>query len=91
MTNVPKLQLTKTGVSVPLESEVLTGVLADINQAFGGGLNTTNLETPQGQLASSQAAVVADKNNQLAELANQFDPQFADGIWQDALARISIS
>ena len=41
MTNVPKLQLTKTGVSVPLESEVLTGVLADINQAFGGGLNTT--------------------------------------------------
>ena len=36
MTNVPKLQLTKTGVSVPLESEVLTGVLADINQAFGG-------------------------------------------------------
>ena len=31
---------------------------------------------------------MADKNNQLAELANQFDPQFADGIWQDALARI---
>lgn len=88
MTNVPKLQLTKTGVSVPLESEVLAGVLADINQAFGGGLNTTSLETPQGQLASSQAAVVADKNNQLAELANQFDPKYADGIWQDALARI---
>lgn len=88
MTQVPKLKLIKTGVSVPLESEVLTGVLADMNEAFGGSLNTTNLETPQGQLASSFSAVVADKNNQMTELSNQFDPQYADGIWQDALARI---
>ena len=86
-TSVPKISVTKNGLNIPLESDVLAGVLSDFDQAFGGGLNK-NLETPQGQLASSFAAIVADKNNKFAELSNSFDPEYADGIWQDALAKI---
>ena len=86
-TNVPKISVTSKGLSFPLESEVLNGVLADFDQAFGGDLNR-NVETPQGQLSSSFAAIIADKNNKFAELSNNFDPEYADGIWQDALAKI---
>ena len=60
MTNVPKIQITDSGLKLPTHQEILSGVLADINAAFGGGLNTESLETPQGQLASSLAAVIAD-------------------------------
>ncbi|HRT22325.1 MAG TPA: baseplate J/gp47 family protein, partial [Candidatus Hydrogenedentes bacterium] len=53
----------------------------------GGGLNPA-LETPQGQLASSQAAVIGDKNNEFALFVNQVDPQYSDGRFQDAIGRI---
>lgn len=84
---VPKIQFTQAGLVVPAEVDVLAGVQADINAAFGGGLNPA-LETPQGQLASSQAAVIGDKNNEVALIVNQVDPQYADGHFQDAIARI---
>lgn len=58
-----------------------------MNAAFGGGLNPA-LETPQGQLASSLAAVVSDKNAELALIVSQVDPQFADGRFQDAIGRL---
>jgi uncharacterized phage protein gp47/JayE len=74
-------------LQIPTETEVLNGVLADFNDAFGGGLNL-NLETPQGQLASSLAAVIADKNNVIAELVNQIHPEYAEGVMQDAIAQI---
>lgn len=86
-TNVPPIQFTPTGLVVPQESEILAGVQADMNDAFGGNLNPA-LETPQGQLASSQAAIVADANAVIAEFVNQVDPDTADGFMQDAIARI---
>ncbi len=86
-TNVPPLVFTPTGVQLPQESAILAGVLADYNDALGGNMNTA-LETPQGQLASSTAAIVADSNNQMAELVNQVDPDTASGAYQDAIARI---
>jgi uncharacterized phage protein gp47/JayE len=86
-TNVPDLSITATGVVLPAEADILTGTLADINAAFGGGLNQV-LETPQGQVASSVAAIVADKNDTIAYLVNQFDPANASGRFQDALGRI---
>lgn len=85
--NVPNLEFTEAGLVIPTESAILAGVLDDINGAFGGGLSQ-NLETPQGQLASSQAAVIADKNAEIAYVTNQVDPQFASGRFQDAIARI---
>ena len=85
--HVPPVRFTPQGLQIPTETEVLNGVLADFNDAFSGGLNL-NLETPQGQLASSLAAVIADKNNVIAELVNQIHPEYAEGVMQDAIAQI---
>lgn len=86
-TNVPKIQFTATGLVVPQESEILNGVLTDWDQAFGGGMNKA-LETPQGQICSSEAAIIADNNAVMAELVNQIDPDTASGFMQDCIARI---
>ena len=85
--SVPKIQFTLAGVVVPAETDILAGVQADMNAAFGGGLNPA-LETPQGQLASSQTAVIGDKNNEVVTIVNQVDPQYSDGRFQDAIGRI---
>lgn len=84
--SVPKIQFTDAGVVLPDETDILAGVQEDMNSAFGGGLNP-GLETPQGQLASSQSAIIGDKNNEFALFVNQIDPQFSDGRFQDAIGR----
>lgn len=86
-TNVPPVQFTLAGLVVPQESAILAGVQADINDAFGGGVNPAP-ETSQGQLAASQSAIVADANAVFAEFVNQVDPDTAAGFMQDAIARI---
>lgn len=86
-TNVPPIQFTPTGLVVPQESEILNGVLNDWDAAFGGGMNKA-LETPQGQVASSETAIIADANAVFAEFVNQIDPDTASGFMQDAIARI---
>ena len=85
--SVPTVQWTSNGVVLPTEAEILAGVQADQNAAFGGNLNPA-LETPQGQLASSTTAIIADKNSQIAYVANQVNPDYAAGRWQDAIGRI---
>lgn len=86
-TNVPDIQFLPTGIVLPQESDVLTGVLADMNQSFGGGMNL-GLTTPQGQLAQSQTAIIGDKNNTIAYILNQINPNYSSGVWQDAIAAI---
>jgi Baseplate J-like protein len=87
-TNVPDLTFTATGWVAPAESAILQGVQADQQAAFPtGGLNT-DLSTPQGQLAQSQAAIIGNKNNQFLQLANGMDPAFATGRMQDGIGRI---
>lgn len=86
-TNVPAIQWTPQGLVLPAESAILSGIQADQNAAFGGGLNPS-LETPQGQLAQSQTAIIGDKNSQIALITNQVDPAFAAGRMQDAIGRI---
>ncbi|MBX9596549.1 MAG: baseplate J/gp47 family protein, partial [Roseomonas sp.] len=85
--SVPEPVFDAAGLVVPLESAILAGVQADMDAAFGGGLNPA-LETPQGQLASSITAIVGDKNDQLLYLSNMIDPAYAEGRWQDAIAAI---
>lgn len=87
ISNVPQIQFTETGLILPTAEEILFGVLDDINHAFGGGMSTS-LDTPQGQLATTWAAIIENKNSQIAFMANQFDPQYASGFFQDALAEI---
>lgn len=86
-TNVPAPTFGATGFIAPPESDVLTGVQADQNAAFSGNLNPA-LETPQGQLASSQTACIGNANANFALLTNMVDPAFAAGRMQDAIGRI---
>lgn len=86
-TNVPDITFASTGITLPQEADIVAGVLADMNSAFGGGMSTS-LTSPQGQLAQSFAAVIADKNDQIANIVNQVDPDQADGRFQDAIGRI---
>lgn len=86
-TNVPPLLITSTGVVVPTEAAILAGVQQDMNAAFGGNLNQ-NLETPQGQMASSQTAIIAASYASFAAIANNIDPAYSSGRFQDAIGRI---
>lgn len=86
-TSVPQIQFTPTGLVIPPESAVLDGVQADIDAAFGGDVSP-DLRTPQGQLATSEAAVISDAYAQFAFFVNQIDPDTAEGAFQDAIARI---
>jgi hypothetical protein len=86
-TNVPQPTFGSNGFIAPSEQDILTGVFADINAAFGGNLNPA-LETPQGQLASSEAAIIGNSNDTFLFFTNQIDPAFAAGRMQDAIGRI---
>ena len=54
-TNVPLPTFTDAGLTVPGEADILTGVLADYVDAFAltGRALSTELTTPQGQLAQT--------------------------------------
>lgn len=87
-TNVPPVVFNPTvGFTAPSQADILAGIQADINAAFGGGLNQS-LSTPQGQLASSFAAIIAQANDTFVNLTNQTNPNFATGIWQDAIGQL---
>lgn len=87
MTKVPLPSLSDNGYVAPIESEILSGVQSDLNDAFGGDLDQ-GLTTPQGQLAQSQAAIIADRNEQFMSLLNAVDPAYSSGRWQDGIGRI---
>ena len=86
-TNVPPIVWVNGSPVLPAEQNILTGVQADINIAFGGGVNPS-LQTPQGQLAQTETAIIGEKNNEIAYIANQVNPAMASGIWQDAIGYI---
>jgi hypothetical protein len=87
MTNVPSPAFTPLGFIVPSDADILAGVLADNNAAFGGGLNPA-LETSQGQLATSESAIIANTDDQFVNLTQQMDPAYNSGRYQDAIGRI---
>lgn len=86
-TNVPVITWVNGSPVLPTEQAILAGVQTDIDVAFGGGVNPA-LQTPQGQLAQSETAIIGDKNAQIAYIANQVNPSMASGIWQDAIGEI---
>lgn len=86
-TAVPSVTLSDTGVAVPDEIDILNGRLTDLDTAMGGGMSKS-LTTPQGQIAMSDTAIIGDKNDNLAWLINQINPDFASGRMQDAIGQI---
>lgn len=85
--SVPQPTFGSTGFIAPTESAILTGVQADTNAAFGGNINPA-LNTPQGQLSSSEAAIIAACYDLFCYYTNQVDPAYAQGRMLDAIARI---
>ncbi len=86
-TSVPTIAFTVNGFVPPAESAIVTGLNADFNAAFGGNLNP-QAATPQGQLITSEAAILGDSNGQQCALFNSVDPAYASGRMQDAIGRI---
>lgn len=76
-----------TGLEAPDTADIVAAVEDDWKNALGQDLNT-DASSPQGQLITSQAAMVATKNAEVLYLSNQFNPFTAEGIWQDALGYI---
>lgn len=86
-TAVPAPTFGPNGFIVPPDSAILAGVQSDTNAAFGGNLNP-GLSTPQGQLASSQTAIISANYATFLFYSTQSDPAFARGRMQDGIARI---
>lgn len=85
--SVPAPTFGPAGFVAPAESDILAGRIADINAAFGGGLNP-DLTTPQGQLAQSDTAIIGAVMSLFLYYTSQVDPAFAQGRMQDGIGRI---
>jgi hypothetical protein len=90
VTNVPSPTLGTTGLVVPDEASILSGVVADMQAAYGGSLNlnpgiSSTLSTAQGQLATSLTAIIASKDSMMAQYVSQLDPKYSQGRMQDAI------
>ncbi len=84
---VPSITITDQGIIAPSTDQVVQGLWQMFKDAFGSELNTA-MNTPQGQLVTSLAAIIQDANNQNIQLMNQVDPRYSRGIWQDAIGRL---
>ena len=86
-TFVPQIQFTSVGFVPPSPAAVLDGVQMDVNSAWNLTLNMS-FTTPQGQLASSWGAIIANANAVFVYFAQQIDPALNSGKFQDAIGRI---
>lgn len=88
MTFVPPISWGTAGPITPSGPAILAGVQQDYNISYNVTFNF-NLNTPQGQLTSSLAAAINNSYQTVIYFSTQFDPQFAQGRSQDAIARIN--
>jgi hypothetical protein len=86
-TSVPSPVFGPNGFSAPSDPAILAGVIADWNAALGGNVNPA-LNTPQGQLASSETAIISEGYALFLQYVNYVDPAFSAGRMQDAIGRI---
>jgi hypothetical protein len=84
---IPRAIFGDQGFLAPDEDAILAGAQADIDTAFGGGLDP-DLSTPEGQIASTETAIVGNKNAQFLWFCSQVDPAFNSGRMQDGIGRI---
>lgn len=87
-TNVPAPTFGVAGFVATPGPTILAGVQADYTVAFGQPLNYS-LNTPQGQLTSSLAALIENFQGLFVYYTQQVDPAYATGRFQDAIARIA--
>lgn len=91
-TSVPDVTITDNGISVPEVADILSGRLTDLFSALS--INASGVEpsmalsSPQGQIAMSDAEIVAQVYDKLLVLFSQINPDYASGRFQDGIGRI---
>src|ERR1700735_1525151 len=85
-TTVPHPTWGPQGFQPQPESAILAGTTADIAAAFPG-INPSPA-TPQGQLATSEAATIGAQQDLFLQVQNLMDPALTYGRYQDAIGRI---
>lgn len=86
-TAVPPVVISDSGINIPDTADVLSGRLTDIINALPGGASES-LTSPQGQIAITDTAIIAQVYSDLARIVNQVNPDFAQGRFQDGIGRI---
>ena len=84
------ISFSEKGIEIANASDIYTAVMNLFVSAFAlqnKQLNTSGA-TPQGQLATSIAAIINNKNIDFLKIANNFDIDKATGIWLDALCAL---
>lgn len=86
-TAIPGPTFSTEGITVPDLSDVLAGAQTDITTALGDDASNS-LSSPQGQIAMSRAAVVGAKDAAILAFANNINPDYSSGRFQDAIGQL---
>lgn len=86
-TAVPPVVISDTGINIPDIADILSGRLTDLINALPNGASQS-LTSPQGQIAITDTAIIAQVYNNLARIVNQINPDYSQGRFQDAVGRI---
>lgn len=81
------LTITDNGIVSPTTDEIKASIQGIFIDAFGSDLSLDDA-TPQGVLIDDLTQLKQASNSVLLYLANQFNPEYASGIFQDALANL---
>lgn len=84
---IPGIEFTDEGIIAPSREEVTAGLWDMMRAAFGSNLNE-DARTPQGQLVTSLTAIIRQRDDASIALGNNFDPRYAVGQFQEALAAV---
>ena len=82
-----QIEVTPSGIKTPQSSEIKAAFQAVFTGALGTDLSLDDA-TPQGDIINGLTEEKQLDNAQLLYALNQFNPNLADGKWQDALASI---
>lgn len=81
------LTINENGITAPQTSEVKQAFQEIFTNAFGSDLSLDDA-TPQGSLIDDLTRVQQEANSNLMYALNQYNPNTANGVWQDALASL---
>jgi len=84
---IPSVKITPQGYDAPSRQSVTDALWGMLKEAFGSNLNV-DPRSPQGQLVTSLTAALTDRDSQFIELANNFDPRYSSGAFQEALGAV---
>lgn len=79
-----QIEITETGIEVPQSSDIKQVFQGIFINAFGTDLSLDD-STPQGSMIDDFTREKQESNTRELELFNQFNPDTAEGVFQDAL------